>query len=1088
MSIGRTQARLELPGSLRGQLRDYRGRLWAIRLAEALASAVFGLTGSSVLMFGLDRIWETPAWPRFALFLLAAISCALIPLALHRWVWRRRTPDQLALLISRTLPTLGDQLLGIIELVRNESEQARSPALCEAAVRQVADDVSRRDLRLAVPRPRHRSLASLAAIPLTIALALLAIWPAAASNAWARLAFPWKDVDRYTFASVEPLPDRLIVPHGEPSSLAIRLSEKGQWQPSQAEARVGSLDPVVAPLIDGGYDFELPPLLDSRSLVVYVGDSVIRSTVEPMLRPELSEIVAQVTLPEYLERPGTSNVDARGGTLSLVNGSTAQISATAGRELANATIDGQPAESSGRSIRAPQLLIDGPGSIEFSWTDQHGLSGKAPFVLAIDGRNDEEPSVTCEGLPQRKVVLDSEQLAFTVRARDDFGIKRIGLEWQGADRSASEAPDRGERILSAGGSDQELVEVDGVFSARSLGITPQPIVVRIFAEDYFPDRPRSYSPSYTLYVLSPEQHAIWLTEQLSKWQRRSLEVRDRELQLLNTNKELRDLPAEDLDAPATRRRIEAQAAAENANGRRLSGLANEGEELLRQAMRNPEFGVGHLESLAEMLQVLKDIADNRMPSVADLLAEAAEAPSSGSQKPKESGPMAGQNRSSASGSGADEQDEGDPPPTAPQLTDIESSQQPPGEAPESESPPKKPSAPRLGLPTTTLMGQPGDDPPPPPPPAGEKLDEAIQAQEDLLAEFEKIAGELNELLGNLEGSTLVKRLKAASRHQYEIAGLIIDQLDAAFGQSGTALASPSAETLDQAAEQERESSFTVSTIMDDMQSYFERRRLVRLNEVLEEMREEDVVGNLRQLGDELKSSTGLSVAQCEYWSDSLDRWAEDLVDPACSGTCPGGKSRSSLPPSIVLEVLQILEGEINLREETRVADQARPALNADDHAGRAGSLAETQDSIAGRVDAVIDRIRDLPDGDSEFAPEIQLLGAVFNVMDEAAAILRQPETGGPAIAAETEAIELLLQSRRINPNGGGGGGGATPGGGGGGETNDSALALVGRGDNEKEVREDRVVTQTTGDTGRSLPEEFRAGLDTYFERLEDDGS
>ena len=76
-----------------------------------------------------------------------------------------------------------------------------------------------------------------------------------------------------------------------------------------------------------------------------------------------------------------------------------------------------------------------------------------------------------------------------------------------------------------------------------------------------------------------------------------------------------------------------------------------------------------------------------------------------------------------------------------------------------------------------------------------------------------------------------------------------------------------------------------------------------------------------------------------------------------------------------------------------------------------------------------------------------------------------------------------LQSKRINPKGGGGGG-STPGGGGGGKTLDSALALFGGGVNEKEVREDRGVSQATGESGSALPEEFRAGLDEYFNRLE----
>ena len=61
------------------------------------------------------------------------------------------------------------------------------------------------------------------------------------------------------------------------------------------------------------------------------------------------------------------------------------------------------------------------------------------------------------------------------------------------------------------------------------------------------------------------------------------------------------------------------------------------------------------------------------------------------------------------------------------------------------------------------------------------MDEAVAKQQDLLAEFEKIADELNRVLANLEGSTLVKRLKAASRMQYSIAGRIGDQVGDAFG-------------------------------------------------------------------------------------------------------------------------------------------------------------------------------------------------------------------------------------------------------------------------------------------------------------------
>ena len=189
-----------------------------------------------------------------------------------------------------------------------------------------------------------------------------------------------------------------------------------------------------------------------------------------------------------------------------------------------------------------------------------------------------------------------------------------------------------------------------------------------------------------------------------------------------------------------------------------------------------------------------------------------------------------------------------------------------------------------------------------------------------------------------------------------------------------------------------------------------------------------------------------------------------------------------MPPSIILEVLQILEAEVNLREDTRVTEQAKPALAKERYSEQARALSKRQGQLEIRIEKVTERIRELPDGEILFGKEIQLLGAVAHVMTEATDILARPETGSPAIGAETEAIELLLQSRRFNP--GGGGGGANPGGGGGGTTNDSALSLIGKGVNEKEVREATGASHSIGDTGAILPEEFRTGLDAYFNRLE----
>ena len=234
MSLARTHGRLHLPESLEAQLLEFRRRVWSIKMAEALGTAAFGVVAAFLVMFALDRAWDTPGWPRAALFAAAALGCAAVPVALHRWVWKNRRPEQLARLLTRTHPHVGDQLLGVIELVRNEFEQARSRELCEAAIQQVAADARKRDFRDAVPNPRHRLWFALAAVPIAAAVALFVFVPVAASNAWARFLAPWRNTPRYTFAAVEPLPNRLVVAHGEPFTVTAGSPTGPSGRPSGA--------------------------------------------------------------------------------------------------------------------------------------------------------------------------------------------------------------------------------------------------------------------------------------------------------------------------------------------------------------------------------------------------------------------------------------------------------------------------------------------------------------------------------------------------------------------------------------------------------------------------------------------------------------------------------------------------------------------------------------------------------------------------------------------------------------------------------------------------------------------------------------
>lgn len=191
-----------------------------------------------------------------------------------------------------------------------------------------------------------------------------------------------------------------------------------------------------------------------------------------------------------------------------------------------------------------------------------------------------------------------------------------------------------------------------------------------------------------------------------------------------------------------------------------------------------------------------------------------------------------------------------------------------------------------------------------------------------------------------------------------------------------------------------------------------------------------------------------------------------------------------MPPSIILEVLKITEAEMELRDATREAEQAREARTAEQVAAAAGPLAEEQEDLVLRTDDVIQDIRELPEGEFEFEREIQMLRGARAAMDEAFVLLDDELTGAPTVAAETEAIELLLRSRRSG-GAGGGGGGSTPGSGGNGGTEaTSALALAGRAIGAKEEVEERDVDRSTSRTASRIPAEFVEVLGRYFDALE----
>ena len=1033
-----------LPPILEEKLAHFRSRVWTVKLAEAILAGWFGLVVSYLTVFTVDRVWETPAWIRLCILIAGAATLFLgVPYKWHRWVWKQRRLEDAARLLRHTFPQLGDQLLGIVELSRADHGAAgRSERLVQAAIAQTADAVKDQNFTHAVPNARHRAWAWAATGAFGLSALAFIFVNGAARNALARWAAPLANLERFTFVRVEPLPSRLVVPYAESFEFAVRLSAGSKWSPGEGSGRIGAQSRVTAKLRSGSYRLGFPPQKQDEALWLWVGDVRKRILIEPRMRPELAKLAVRLRLPGYLGYRSEPRIELRGGSISVLKGSLAAFEARASRTLASAELDGKPQSVSQEKVITGYETVNADAERKFTWKDQDGLTPREPLLVRVLAVEDDAPKIVARRESLEQVVLDSEVVTVDLMATDDFGVKRAGLEWIGSlMKEDGKTPITGEKISAAGGPEKRELNVRATFCAKREGVAPQTLEIRGWTEDYLKGRKHSRSAAFVLHILNKTDHALWLTEQFGKWLDAARETYDREQQLHQTNKELRALSAAELDRPENRRRVSPQAAAENANASRLESLNQSGTSLVEQATKNDEFDARRLESWATMLKALKDIAGNRMPTVADLLKQTASAAAGkpGGASPPEAKPAAQ---------------------TA------------------------KPGGGKLGLPGTTLGAAPNqkpDEAKPPESQAQHKLDTAIQEQKDLLAEFAKVSDRLGEILASLEASTFVKRFKAASRQQMNLATSINEKTLDAFG-----IEKKPVKAAEPIATRAKEQSEIVRVIQSDMDAYFDRKQDSRYKVILDEMKKTEIVRALAREGDKVAINlSGQSLNASEFWADTLDRWAEELVAASnCkSSTCRGG---DSLPPEIVLKVMQALRDEIKLRDETREEESAKAALGSDQFLVGAKLLAEKQGGIATHTGGALSDILALPEGAAKFGKEVQLLNAVLAVMDETKGILGTPETGPKAIAAETEAIELLLQTKRMSPKGGGGGGGgASPGGGGrAGSASSSALADLGPGSDANKTVTARPVGQATGRSGKEFPEEFKPGLDAYFNALE----
>lgn len=620
---------VKLPAQLVRQLRSFRRRLRTVKMLEAVCLAGIAVILSYLLLYFSDRLWETPSAVGWILFFTAVAGLAVfIPWWTFRWVWQRRTEAQLACLISRTDAALGDRLLGVIELDSEKyGRQYSSEKLREAAMDQVAREASARDLTAHIPRPSHKKLFMLLAVLALCTAAVGVVSPEAAGNALKRWLRPFNPPERYTFTQLSPTPDSLVIPLGESCLYELRLAEATKSRPQTAEYFFRNRALQQAALADGAYKIHIPPMQQADRLEFFAGDAVRRMNIIPKARPSLLGATASVAYPAYMARPNGQEA-LRAGVISAPEGSTLTLKVTASQELQSAAdVQGKPLRVEGSSVIIPDIRLEkDPREVELAWRDSDGLAASQPVRIRLEPMEDKQPSVYLRGGENDRYVLEDTSIELEVEAADDFGLREMGVEWQGeksfyddnGEENGAGAPDpakagkpvpglRGEKTLADGHPTQTSLKGTYLFQARTLKLSPQRVVVRGFTQDYKPGGKRVFSEPMIIFVLSKSEHAQMIRNELERIAS-ELEGMIRRMDAMTDEaKRLKGMEGSELKKAEAQERLHALADEEQTNRRELSDLINRSEDLFKEASRNPQIDPAGMKEFMKGISMLKPI-------------------------------------------------------------------------------------------------------------------------------------------------------------------------------------------------------------------------------------------------------------------------------------------------------------------------------------------------------------------------------------------------------------------------------------------------------------------------------------------------
>lgn len=627
-----SEARISLPDSLRAQFAALERALWRTETTHAVCGAVAALAASFALLFLCDRVGDTPKALRTALLLAGVAGAAWFAVRWCRsWVWRRRDLRALSNVVQHGHRRLGDRLLGIVELAEEKQRpQNMSLALCRAAIRQVSADAAKFDFLAVVnARPARTAAFAMAAVLVPVAFAF-GVAPAAGWNALQRWAAPVAGIPRYTFIALENIPPQLVVPHGEPFELVAKVNYRSFWKPARASGRFELQTKLSAPVKNGQVKLTIPGQTQNGSLRVRLGDATHTIAVKPLHRPALKQLAANVMLPAYLQYPPTNQV-VQNATLPVLEGSRITLNGIATRPLASAEVTVDKTEPvslllSGEKFNSGSLKLDASSQATFDWRDEFGLKPIAPWLLALRPMKDGAPRVDLGDLGMEISILETDVLPLRLNALDDFGVRDTALNTEiVASLDPTNTPAMSQFKKSAVGALERRFTNVFLFSPTVMRIPADSVVeVKGLATDFLPGREPAESVTHRINIVSLSKHAELVRQQLDALFAQVEEVTRKEEAIAAATRELMGLPEDKLKSDEAAKKAGEQADEQARNAAQLERIAQQGQDIIREAMRNPTLTQQTLREWTQNLAQMKSLAQGEMKDAQQSLQKAQE--------------------------------------------------------------------------------------------------------------------------------------------------------------------------------------------------------------------------------------------------------------------------------------------------------------------------------------------------------------------------------------------------------------------------------------------------------------------------------